>query len=180
VVWGRRAGAGAAAYARAEGSRRELPADPAAGAAALLQQLLGPEGTERSAPIRAALQRTMDADASAIRSEESLARAAADIGELRKRYANVAVTDTGRRYNTDLIDAVELGFLLDIADVMISSAAARKESRGAHFRADYPARDDAGFLHHTLAYRSGPPDAPVQLGARPVDVSRHQATERRY
>ncbi len=100
----------------------------------------------------------MDQHASVISSEESLARAAADVAGLKKRYAAIAVTDQGRLYNTDLMEAVELGFLLDVADVMVASAACRRESRGAHFRADYPARDDARFLQHTLAFRAGPAD----------------------
>jgi succinate dehydrogenase flavoprotein subunit len=179
VVFGQRAGAAAAAHARAP-SGRAAPTGPAATTGLLLEQLRDPQGSERSAPIRAALQRTMDRHAAVIRSEESLAQAAADITALKKRYAAVTVTDQGRRYNTDLTEAVELGFLLDIADVMVASATARRESRGAHFRADYPARDDDRFLHHTLAFRAGPTDDRFAFGSRPVDVSHQQPTERSY
>jgi succinate dehydrogenase / fumarate reductase flavoprotein subunit len=180
VVFGQRAGASAAEHARG-GRRPELPGQPDASASALLQGLRTPGGTERSAPIRAALQRTMDEHASVFRSEDSLAQAAADIRRLKERYEHVAVTDPGRRYNTDLMEAVELGFLLDVAEVLVASAAARRESRGAHFRTDHPARDDIGFLHHTLAYRASPgePDD-ISLESRPVDVTRYQPTERRY
>ncbi len=180
VVFGQRAGAGAAAHADASAGRAEPASNPSATASALLEQLRDASGTERSAPIRAALQKTMDEHASVIRSEASLARAAGDLGELKKRYANVAITDPGRRYNTDLMEAVELGFLLDVAEALIAGAAARRESRGAHFRADYPARDDTGFLHHTLVHRSDSSGGPLELGRRPVDLTRQQPAERSY
>jgi succinate dehydrogenase / fumarate reductase flavoprotein subunit len=180
VVFGKRAGAAAAARARATLGRAEPSVSADLTGSLLLEQLRNPEGSERSAPIRAQLQRTMDQHASVIRSEESLAQAAASVTELKKRYEHVAVTDQGRRFNTDLMEAVELGFLLDVADVMVASAAARRESRGAHFRADHPTRDDAGFLHHTLAYRASPTDDGFELGSRPVDVSHQPPTERSY
>jgi succinate dehydrogenase / fumarate reductase flavoprotein subunit len=177
LVFGQRAGSGAAEHAR--GSRRhELPAQPGAAAGALLESLRNPAGTERSAPIRAALQRTMDEHASVIRTEESLAQAGSDISRLRERYAWVAVSDPGRRYNTDLTEALELGFLLDVAEVLVAAAAARRESRGAHFRADHPARDDVGHLYHSLVSRVAPGGLVVET--KPVDVSRHAPTERKY
>ena len=179
VVFGQRAGAAAATHSRTA-SGRAAPTGTATTAEFLLEQLRAPEGSERSAPIRAALQRTMDQHAAVIRSEESLAQAAADVAALKQRYAAVAVTDQGRRYNTDLMEAVELGFLLDIADVMLASAVGRRESRGAHFRADYPARDDARFRHHTLAFRAGPGDDGFDFATRPVHDSHQQPTERSY
>ncbi|HEX4429006.1 MAG TPA: FAD-binding protein [Frankiaceae bacterium] len=178
VVFGQRAGAEAAEHARASGRRVDLPEQPDAPAVALLQRLSTAGGSERSAPIRAALQRTMDANASVITSADSLAQGAEDVRGLKQRYQNIAVTDPGRRYNTDLMEAVELGFLLDVAEVLVASAAARRESRGAHFRTDYPARDDIGFLHHTLASRAGPDE--LQLRTKPVDVTRYPPTERKY
>ena len=180
VVFGRRAGAAAAAHARTT-SGRAAASGPAATArfadrAAARSTRVGTLGADPGGV--AANHRS--APASVIRSEESLAQAAADVAALKKRYAAIAVTDQGRRYNTDLMEAVELGFLLDIADVMVASAAGRRESRGAHFRADYPARDDARFLHHTLAFRAGPADDRFEFGSRPVDVSHQQPTERSY
>ncbi len=177
VVFGRRAGARAAEHARAS-ARPELPVQPEACAVAVLERLRNPAGTERAAPIRAALQRTMDEHASVIRTEESLSQAAGDIRRLRERYALVAVTDPGRRYNTDLTEALELGFLLDVAEVVVAAAAARRESRGAHFRADYPARDDVGFLRHSLVIRASSGELVIET--KPVDVSRFQPTERKY
>jgi succinate dehydrogenase / fumarate reductase flavoprotein subunit len=180
IVFGQRAGAAAAAHARATPGQAEAPAGPSLATGLLLEQLRNPAGSERSAPIRAALQRTMDQHASVVRSEESLAQAAADLTELKKRYQNVAITDQGRRYNTDLTEAIELGFLLDVADALVTSAAARRESRGAHFRTDYPSRDDVRYEHHTLAYRAGPINEQIELGSRPVDVSHQPPTERSY
>jgi succinate dehydrogenase / fumarate reductase flavoprotein subunit len=183
IVFGQRAGAAAAANARETSDAITLPAGAGQAAEALIERLRDPSAAERSAPLRDALQRTMDANASVIRSEASLARAMDDIAALKERYGRVGASDPDRRYNTDLMEAVELGFLLDVAEVLVASAAARRESRGAHFRSDHPDRDDVGFLHHTTAHRpaaAGRPDAPLHLHARPVDLSRHQPAEREY
>ena len=95
----------------------------------------------------------MDDNASVYRTDTTLKQAEADISELKLRYANVTVQDKGKRYNTDLLEAVELGFLLDLAEVVVISARARNESRGGHFREDFPNRDDVNFMRHTMAYR---------------------------
>ena len=108
------------------------------------------------------------------------------IDELKERYANVVVQDKGRRYNTDLLEAVELGFLIELAEVITLGALARKESRGGHFREDYEARDDVNFMRHTMAYRA-PVTADtlefadeVRLDYKPVTVTRYQPMERKY
>jgi succinate dehydrogenase / fumarate reductase flavoprotein subunit len=178
IVFGRRAGTEAAGHARAAGQPPEPAVEPTAPAAALLERLRNPSGSERAAPIRAALQHAMDEHASVIRSEDSLAQAAGQISRLKERYARVAVGDPGRSYNTDLTEAIELGFLLDAAEVLVAAAAQRRESRGAHFRADHPARDNALFLHHSLAHRS--PTGDIRIETKAVDVSRFSATERKY
>ena len=95
----------------------------------------------------------MDRNAQVYRTDESLKQAEQDIAALKQRYAQVAVTDKGKRYNSDLLEAVELGFLLDLAEVLVVGARARNESRGGHFREDYPNRDDVNFMRHTMAYR---------------------------
>src|SRR5690606_31910454 len=105
------------------------------------------------ADIRRDLQETMDANVQVFRTDETCRKALADIEALKERYATVAVQDKGMRYNLDLLEAVELGFLLDLAEVVALGALYRKESRGGHFREDYESRDDVNFLHHTLAYR---------------------------
>src|SRR5690606_18882623 len=129
---------------------------------------------QRVADIRRALQETMDANAQVFRTAESLEQALADIGELKARYRDASVQDKGRRFNTDLLEAVELGFLLDLAEVVVVGALARQESRGGHFREDFPTRDDKKFLQHTMAYARTGKDGQtaVTLDHKPVTMTR--------
>jgi succinate dehydrogenase / fumarate reductase flavoprotein subunit len=175
-VFGRRGGLSAAAYANST-EFVELPANPAADVESLLQRLRDGGGTENVAAIRLALQETMDAHASVYRTEETLKQAEVDIAALKVRYESVGVSDRGLRYNTELLEAVELGFLLDLAEVMVVSAKARNESRGGHFREDYPHRDDVNFMRHTMAYKDG---GEVRLDYKPVVQTRYQPMERKY
>jgi succinate dehydrogenase / fumarate reductase, flavoprotein subunit len=180
-VFGRRAGFAAAEYA-AKVSHVDLPASPEATVVAMLSALRDGEGTERVALIRAEMQATMDANAQVYRTEASLKQALSDLSGLKARYARVTVQDKGRRYNTDLLEAVELGFLLDLAEVLVVSALARAESRGGHFREDYPTRDDVNFMRHTMAYRAmsstGEPE--IRLEYKPVTMTRYKPMERKY
>jgi succinate dehydrogenase / fumarate reductase flavoprotein subunit len=183
-VFGRRAGIAAAEFA-ARTAPAELPAEPAARVTAMLDTLRsrGSDGapTERMAPIRQALQDTMDLNAQVYRTEATLKQAENDIAQLKARYARVAVTDKGRRFNTDLLEAVELGFLLDLAEVLVVSARARNESRGGHFREDYPRRDDVNFMRHTMAYPAQDGDGTaVRIDYKPVVMTRYQPMERKY
>ncbi len=175
-VFGRRAGIAAAEHAVTT-SHVGLPLAAEADVLTLVDSLLEGTGTERVSTIRTALQATMDLNAQVYRTDESLAQAQADIAELRQRYANIAVGDKGRRYNSDLLEAVELGFLLELAEVMVVGARARTESRGAHFREDYPKRDDVNFMQHTMAYRS---DEGIRLDYKPVVQTRYEPMERKY
>jgi len=177
-VFGRRGGISAASYANAS-DFVELPDNPAADVEALLQQLREGKGTEKVAAIRADLQETMDANASVYRTEETLKQAETDIAALKERYGHVGVSDRGARYNTELLEAVELGFLLDLAEVLVVSARARNESRGGHFREDYPHRDDAQFMRHTMAYQDEA-SAAIRLEYKPVVQTRYQPMERKY
>jgi succinate dehydrogenase / fumarate reductase flavoprotein subunit len=124
----------------------------------------------------------MDDHASVYRTEATLKQAEVDVAELKRRYSDVTVQDKGRRYNTDVLEAVELGFLLDLAEVLVVSAMARNESRGGHFREDYPNRDDVNFMRHTMAYREQADDGQVaiRLDYKPVTVTRYQPMERKY
>jgi len=176
-VFGRRAGIAAAQYA-SRARLHELPEAPASGVTALVEKLLTSTGTERINDIRTALQNTMDRNAQVFRTEDSLAEAQADIAALRARYENVAITDKGKRYNSDLLEAVELGFLLDLAEVLVVSARNRKESRGGHAREDYLERDDTHYMQHTMAYRES--DGSVRLDWKPVTVTRYQPMARKY
>jgi succinate dehydrogenase / fumarate reductase flavoprotein subunit len=184
-VFGRRAGIAAAEFANTIETAPELPETPALFVEELLQRLRDGEGGERAADIRLELQETMDVNASVYRTEATLKQAEVDIVRLKERYQNVSVTDRGKRYNTDLLEAVELGFLLDLAEVLVLSAKARNESRGGHFREDYPTRDDVNFMRHTMAYRSGPmgaalPGAEIRLEYKPVVTTRYEPMERKY
>ncbi|MGA4543348.1 succinate dehydrogenase flavoprotein subunit [Uniformispora flossi] len=180
-VFGRRAGIAAAKYA-ATADFVELPENPASTVVEMIERLRDSEGTERVAAIRAEMQETMDANAGVYRTEETLKQALSDIKNLQKRYKNVSIQDKGKRYNTDLLEAVELGFLLDLAEVLVVGAANRKESRGGHAREDFQARDDVNFMKHTMAYREVDADGDysIRLDWKPVVVTRYQPMERKY
>ncbi|MDR7235113.1 succinate dehydrogenase flavoprotein subunit [Agrococcus sp. BE272] len=181
-VFGKRAGNNAVAYAQTA-DFVDLPADAADGVVKMLAQLREGEGTESVAEIRKALQETMDRNAQVFRTEETLQTALADIAALRERYPNVRIHDRGRRFNTDLLEAVELGFLLDLAEVVVVSAINRKESRGAHMRDDYPTRDDVNYMQHTMAYLTDAETGAsqgIRLDWKPVRVTHYQPTERKY
>jgi succinate dehydrogenase / fumarate reductase flavoprotein subunit len=183
-VFGKRAGRNAVEYVKTV-DFTPLPADPAAGVRDLLQLLRDSNGTERIAAIRKELQDEMDKGAQVFRTDESLAHVASVIASLRERYKHIAVQDKGRRFNTDLLEAVELGFLLDLAEVVVHSARNREESRGGHMRDDFPNRDDEKYMQHTMAYLAGDAHSShaedhIRLDWKPVTVTRYQPMERKY
>ncbi|MBV1935407.1 MULTISPECIES: succinate dehydrogenase flavoprotein subunit [Streptomyces] len=180
-VFGKRAGIAAAEYS-ATTSHVELPEDPASLVVGQIERLRTSTGNERVADIRRELQETMDANVMVFRTEQTIKTAVEKIAELRERYRNVSVQDKGKRFNTDLLEAVELGNLLDLAEVMAVSALARKESRGGHYREDYPNRDDVNFMRHTMAYREVGDDGTesIRLDYKPVVQTRYQPMERKY
>ncbi|MEU1041769.1 succinate dehydrogenase flavoprotein subunit [Streptomyces sp. NPDC005907] len=180
-VFGKRAGIAAAEYS-ATADYVELPEDPASLVAAQVERLRGSTGNERVSDIRRELQECMDANVMVFRTEQTIKTAVEKIAELRERYRNVSIQDKGKRYNTDLLEAVELGNLLDLAEVMAVSALARKESRGGHYREDYPNRDDVNFMRHTMAYREVGDDGTesIRLDYKPVVQTRYQPMERKY
>jgi succinate dehydrogenase flavoprotein subunit len=180
-VFGRRAGIAAADYAN-EADFVELPDDPQSGTIALVERLRSSTGGERVATLRREMQETMDLNAQVYRTEATLKQALNDVQELKRRYANVSIQDKGVRYNTDLMEAIELGFLLDLAELVVIGALERKESRGGHAREDYPTRDDVNFMRHTMAYRRSDESGEdyVQLDYKPVTITRYQPMERKY
>jgi succinate dehydrogenase / fumarate reductase flavoprotein subunit len=179
-VFGRRAGMYAAEYA-ATVDFDDLPPEPEAGVVAQIEMLRDAGGSERVAHIRSELQATMDINAQVYRDEGSLKQALSDIEALKARYVNISVQDKGRRFNTDLLEAIELGFLLDLAEVLVVSALARNESRGGHYREDYPNRDDVNFMRHTMAYREQDGDGyRIRLDYKPVVETRYKPMERKY
>ncbi|WP_400994117.1 succinate dehydrogenase flavoprotein subunit [Agromyces sp. GXQ0307] len=184
-VFGKRAGRNAVEYVNSGVDFTPLPDDPAAGVRRLLETLRDSNGTERIAAIRKELQDEMDKGAQVFRTSESLDHVAEVIAGLRDRYRNIAVQDKGKRFNTDLLEAVELGFLLDLAEVVVASARNREESRGGHMRDDFPNRDDEKFMQHTMAYLSGDAHSSVasdhiRLDWKPVTITRYQPMERKY
>jgi len=180
-VFGRRAGAAAAEFVTTA-PWMPLPETPSTTVETMLEGLRNGDGGERVGAVRAELQATMDDHASVYRTEATLKQALADITGLQERYRRVSVQDKGTRFNTDLLEAVELGFLLDLAEVLVVSALARTESRGGHSREDYPNRDDVNFLRHTMAYRGQATDGQtdIRLDYKPVTITRYQPMERKY
>ncbi|MGB6896232.1 MAG: succinate dehydrogenase/fumarate reductase flavoprotein subunit, partial [Dehalococcoidia bacterium] len=120
---------------------------------------------------------TMRGNVGIFRTGEQLQSACDTIGALKERYARLKVSHTGKVFNTELLSALELGFSLDLAEAMAASALAREESRGAHTRRDFPERDDANWLKHTLAYWT--PDGP-RLDYTPANIIRWQPERRVY
>ena len=176
VVFGRRAGIHAADHAAAV-DHADLGDDPSAAARGMLEDLAAHPQGERAAAIRGDLQASMDEKAGVYRTEALLTEMEVELASLRERYARVWVQDGSRRYNTDLVEALELGFLLDLAETLVVAARARQESRGGHFREDFPTRDDKNWLKHSLAQRT---EGGVKLDYKPVTVTRYQPMERKY
>jgi len=179
-VFGRRSGIAAAEYALATEAAPELPADASAAVESLVETLratASATGAESVAVLRREMQETMDRNVQVFRTAESLAEATEVIASLKERYAHIAIHDRGQKYNTDLLEAIELGFLIDLAQVVVAGALAREESRGGHYREDFPTRDDAGYMKHTMAYATA---EGVRLDYKPVVVTRYPPMERKY
>jgi succinate dehydrogenase / fumarate reductase flavoprotein subunit len=138
-----------------------------------------PEGV-RPAEIRRDLAALMMDNVGVYRDEALLSAAVREIARLKGEYARVRVEDTGSVFNTDLLEARELGYLLDTAEATAVSALARKESRGAHSREDYPDRDDSKFLAHTMVWR-GSDGAPAErIAYKPVTITTFEPKPRVY
>jgi len=181
IVFGRRAGRDITKYV-AENELPSLPPKPEEGARALMARLReGGNGNGRPesvAAVREELQREMMDKASVFRVASDLTAMREKLAELQQRYQQARIQDKSSVFNTDLVEAIELGFLLDCAVTTVEGALARKESRGAHYREDFPTRDDTNFLAHTLAWRGA--DGRVRLGYKPVTITRFQPQERKY
>lgn len=183
-VFGKRAGRYSVEYANSA-EFAPLPEDPAKEVRELVERLRGANGSERLATLRKTLQEEMDKNAQVFRTEESLSSVTDTIQELRERYQNIGIQDRGKRFNTDLLEAIELGFLLDIAEVVVYSARNRKESRGGHMRDDYPDRNDAEYMQHTMAYLTGDAHSAdasdhIRMDWKPVTITHYQPMERKY
>ncbi|HYU06271.1 MAG TPA: FAD-binding protein, partial [Thermoplasmata archaeon] len=161
-------------YPSAATARAALKAEEAR----VFDGLLGRErGKETLAGIRVEMQQLMDRDVGIFREEARLTEACEKLAKLRERFANVGLADKDRVFNTELTAVLELDFMLDVAATIAHSARNRRESRGAHSRSDYPTRDDANYLKHTLAYRT---DGAPRIDYAPVTITKWQPVERKY
>jgi succinate dehydrogenase / fumarate reductase flavoprotein subunit len=127
--------------------------------------------------IREELQDSMEENAKIFRSKETLDNQTEILSDLRERYKNVTISDKSKVFNSELLEAIELDYLLDMADTTVASALARKESRGAHSREDYPDRDDTKFMKHSFAFKNG--DS-VKLEYKDVELGKYEPMERKY
>ena len=175
-VFGRRAGIAAVAYAK-KASFVPVPADAAQATISIIDKVRNSKGNEKVAVLRKELQETMDKNAQVYRTEESLNEALAKIEELRRRYEFISIQDKGQTFNTDLLEAIELGFLLDLAEVLAFTARERRESRGGHFREDFEKRDDDKFMVHSMAYKN---EDKIKVDWKPVTITNYQPMERKY
>ena len=175
-VFGKRAGIYAVEYAK-DAKFVDVPEDAIAETVKLIEHMRNATGTEKIAVIRKELQDTMDKNAQVYRTEESLNEALEKIKELRKRYEHIQVQDRGMRFNTDLLEAIELGFLLDLAEVLAFTARERRESRGGHFREDFETRNDEKFMVHSMAYKT---EKDIKIDWKPVTITNYPPMERKY
>jgi len=176
IVFGKHAGLDAAEYATQQ-PLPEIPADALDFAREQISHLTHASGTENAAHIGEEMRHVMFDDVGVFRNHEGLERALAKVEELRERYKRVKVTDVSKMYNYDLVGAWELGNMLDLALITTQAALARQESRGGHAREDFPKRDDANWLRHSLAWLE---DDQVRLGYKPVVITKYPPKERTY
>jgi succinate dehydrogenase flavoprotein subunit len=179
IVFGRRAGKHIAAKWLPESEYAPLPDHPDAFATEMVEGLLSRTEGETQEQIRSELRDMMMEHVGVVRSEESLQTAMKKLVELKERSQSIRLMDRTRTFNTELMEVIELGNLIECSEATIAGALARKESRGAHYRTDYEKRDDVNFLSHTLAYRSETPGSP-ELRYKPVVITDFQPKERKY
>ena len=179
LVFGARAG-----LAAAEHASRGLDVTPGVQAQAkdehrrIEQELLNKKGTERIADLREEMQKTMDESAGIYRTGDSLSQAVDQLRRVKARFANVAIEDHSKTFNTERVSALELSNMLDVAETIVFSALRREESRGAHQRTEFPERDDQRYLAHSLIHRN--PDGTARLEYLPVTVTRWPPAARVY
>jgi len=180
LVFGAEAGIGAAQYATRQGSPSF--GNPVQGLAVeeekrIYDRVLKSERGEKISTIRAEMQKVMEEHVGIYRDENSLKQACGLIGDLKQRMKRAVVEDKDRVYNTDLVSALELDFMLDVAETIAYAALERKESRGAHSRTDYPKRDDVQFLKHLVVYETG---TVPRIDTMPVTITRWKPEARVY
>jgi succinate dehydrogenase flavoprotein subunit len=180
LVFGNRAGRSAATYASTASAPTSAKIDALAAdeQRRLDRQFLKKDGgKEKIATIRQEMQKAMEEGAGIYRDEQNMQKACNTLRALRERFKNIIMEDRDSTFNTEVMNALELDYMLDVAETVANSALRRKESRGSHTRTDYPKRDDANFLKHTLAFRT--PDGP-RIDYSPVTITRWPPEERKY
>ena len=179
LVFGARAGRAAAEYAgRARDPGPAVAAQVKDEQRRLERDLPPQRGRERIADIREAMQTVMEESAGIYRTRASLARGAGTLRDLQDRAANILIEDASRTFNTERVAALELAFMLDVAETIVNSALQRDESRGAHQRTDFPVRDDQRYLAHSLAERAR--DGSCRIDYLPVTITRWLPAARVY
>jgi succinate dehydrogenase / fumarate reductase flavoprotein subunit len=176
IVFGKHAGLRAAEYARGA-AMPKLPEDPSSFAREQFDRMHNGSGTERAAQIGRELRKEMFENVGVFRSEQGLQHALEKVKELRQRFTQVKVTDNTRAFNQEMLLTWELGNLLDLAQITTEACIARQESRGGHAREDFPRRDDANWLKHSMACFDG---EKTSLEYKPVVITKWQPKERTY
>lgn len=179
-VFGRRTGYAVAQFVKGGAALQPITGDPAEEQRKRIHDLLHNEGDEPVEHIAVALKETMTNNCGVFRDGERLAQAQADIKQLQERFRHARTMDKGTRFNTDLLATIEAEHLLAFSEVIVAGALARTECRGAHWRTDYPGRDDVHWLKHTLAHRDE--DGTPRLSYKPVviDYAKYPPEERKY
>jgi len=177
AVYGRRTGRAMARFIGEGAEKNTLPKDALERGRAKVEGLLAAKGKESPAVIRDELQQTMMVNCGVFREEKLLKKQLEIIKSLQGRYKEVEVGYKGQRFNTELLDVIELGNMLDFVEIIVVGGLARTESRGAHYRTDFPKRDDGSWMKHTLAWKT---DSGIRLDYKPVVVTRFQPQERKF
>ncbi len=176
IVFGRRGGKAIAKFIKGA-EFALLPEDAADRTLERIDHLMNSKGKEKVGPLRTELQERMMEKVGVFRNKKDLTEMTSEIKSLRERYREVSIDDKGKIFNTDLVEAIELGNLIDTAEPIIYGALVREESRGAHSREDFPKRDDKKWLKHTLVYKT---DGKPKVDYKPVSITRFQPKERKY
>ncbi len=176
VVFGRRAGKAASAFIK-NANKGKVKKDRISSIVETIESIKNSKGKEGIGSVRKDLQSAMMDKCSVFRKEEELKTLLEELKVLKDRYKEVAISDKSNTFNTDLLDAIELGHMFTLAEVIASCALQRTESRGAHCREDYPKRDDENWLKHTFAFQS---DKGIQFKYKPVKITRFKPEERKY
>lgn len=177
LVWGKITGENAARFVQKQKAFPDIPFKKVQDEERRINHYLEKEGTENLYQIRQSLREIMDANVGVFRTGEELEAALKKVRELKEQFKEIRLTDRGRIYNTDLVSALELENMLLLAETIVLGASARRESRGGHARRDFPERDDANWLKHTLAYYT--PQGP-RLEYLPVTITTWKPVERKY